>query len=406
MATIYENAFLTIAATKAKGHNEGLHIKGEGERVHINRIPASEIGHGIPEDVYVRLAYSAPGGIKHWDVPSGPDQEHDDEWPLLTRAWVFQERLLSPRMLHFAKKELVWECRTIVSCDCGQEHKQTEDLEFRRLVCNQSIKTADVTPTQLRHLWYAIVGRYSRLMGNLTYESDVFPALSGLASRISGLLGDEYVAGLWRSNLVEGLLWSRESKRDNKSRHQPKSWRAPSWSWASVNDEISFPHSKITLGRRPELHDIYARVVDVACNPTGSQRTGPLSSATLTLSGWISHATVRVSHTERRSQDSGKSLALLDYKLASQHDGWLSPFCADHPEDLIDGESAVCLRLARIDAKDWYLVLVREYPGSDTYKRIGLCQGPDISWKWMSLESWRRRAEQRYHEKTDVIRIV
>ncbi|KAH7095809.1 heterokaryon incompatibility protein-domain-containing protein [Paraphoma chrysanthemicola] len=35
-----------------------------------------------------------------------------EDSPLCQRAWVFQERLLTPRMLHFASDGLYWECRT------------------------------------------------------------------------------------------------------------------------------------------------------------------------------------------------------------------------------------------------------------------------------------------------------
>lgn len=33
-------------------------------------------------------------------------------WPLLSRAWAFQEGQLSPRMLRFSCYEIVWDCRT------------------------------------------------------------------------------------------------------------------------------------------------------------------------------------------------------------------------------------------------------------------------------------------------------
>jgi hypothetical protein len=35
---------------------------------------------------------------------------------------VFQERLLSPRILHLCISELVWECRQITECECRDQH--------------------------------------------------------------------------------------------------------------------------------------------------------------------------------------------------------------------------------------------------------------------------------------------
>ncbi|KAH7152835.1 heterokaryon incompatibility protein-domain-containing protein [Dactylonectria macrodidyma] len=411
MATIYENAFITIAATKAKGHEEGLHHSEEIE-MYMDCIPASEIGHGINEDVYVRLNYDSQGGIKHWDIPDFGESQ-DQEWPLLTRAWVFQERLLSPRMLHFAKKELVWECRTGTFCDCGRRltdaSKEMPDMEFRRLVSSQSIKTSDVTPAQFRALWYAIVERYSRLMGNLTHEGDVFPALSGLATRISGLLDDEYVAGLWWSNMVEGLLWTydiyNERPQPYRIRLPPKSWRAPTWSWASMTDAISYQNHSRFQWTRGNLQEVYARVIDVECTSTGSQKTGPISSAALTLSGWISSAKIQIRRISWGWRLSPEEPSFGLYCTLDRGPYEPSLFI-DHPEDLVDGTRETCLRLARIANQDWYLVLVKETPSSTSFRRVGLFRGPDITWQWTSSESWRRRAQERYNEEKCVMRIV
>jgi hypothetical protein len=44
------------------------------------------------------------------DLPHWPGHDDLGHWPLLERAWAYQERLLSPRVLHFCQDELVWEC--------------------------------------------------------------------------------------------------------------------------------------------------------------------------------------------------------------------------------------------------------------------------------------------------------
>ncbi|KAH6995011.1 heterokaryon incompatibility protein-domain-containing protein [Ilyonectria destructans] len=410
MATIYENAFLTIAATHAKGQEEGLHTDQE-RHTHLECIPASEIGHGISEDIYVRSEHDPKGTIKHWGN-SDPGQA-DKEWPLLTRAWVFQEQLLTPRMLHFTKNELVWECRTGVFCDCGMRspnvESETRDLEFRRLVSSQSIMAKDVTPAQLRALWYDIVQRYSRVMGNLTKETDAFPALSGLASRISGLLGDDYVAGLWRGNIVEGLLWAYcindERSGPYRIRDSPESWRAPSWSWASMTSAISYQHIS-GIGRRGELQEIYASVVEVECTSAGSHQTGSISSAALTLRGWVTYTIIRI---KPRPWGMGWNIAETEFgphcTLEKDDESALSLFL-DHPEEVANGEKAICLRLAKIGNEEWYLVLVRESPTSESFKRIGLYRGDFTRWQWTSPSSWRRRAEQRQDEEKRVLRIL
>jgi hypothetical protein len=39
--------------------------------------------------------------------------------PLLQRAWVFQEQILSPRMIHFGRYEMAWECHSGLQCECS-----------------------------------------------------------------------------------------------------------------------------------------------------------------------------------------------------------------------------------------------------------------------------------------------
>jgi hypothetical protein len=47
--------------------------------------------------------------------------------PLLTRAWAYQERLVSPRFLHFTRHELLWECYRDAGCECTREAPPWDD---------------------------------------------------------------------------------------------------------------------------------------------------------------------------------------------------------------------------------------------------------------------------------------
>jgi hypothetical protein len=76
-------------------------------------------------------------------------------------------------------------------------------------------------------LWHSILWTYGHLA--LTKPSDKLPAISGLARIFAENLNDTYVAGLWRKNLIEGLLWTGLWVR------QAPVYCAPSWSWASVD---------------------------------------------------------------------------------------------------------------------------------------------------------------------------
>ena len=54
-------------------------------------------------------------------------------------------------------------------------------------------------------------------------------------------LRDDYVVGMWRRSIEHQLLWSVEDTRgiyDNSIAPRPVVYRAPSWSWASIDRPI------------------------------------------------------------------------------------------------------------------------------------------------------------------------
>jgi hypothetical protein len=81
----------------------------------------------------------------------------------------------------------------------------------------------------------------------LTYGSDKFPAVAGLAAKVSELINDRYIAGLWHGDIYRGLLWYREM--DEAVPFQP--YRAPSWSWAATNDPILFLNRSDAIAASP-----------------------------------------------------------------------------------------------------------------------------------------------------------
>ena len=69
----------------------------------------------------------------------------------------------------------------------------------------------------------------------MTFDTDKLPAIFGIASVFKNLLEDRYVDGLWENDIYRGLLWYATGDIAEAS-----SYRAPSWSWASIDGAISF----------------------------------------------------------------------------------------------------------------------------------------------------------------------
>jgi hypothetical protein len=65
---------------------------------------------------------------------------HSDDWqrvdvqrvgyPLLNRAWVYQDRFLSRRILHFTKIELTWECMETSTCQSILDRVSLPGLDY------------------------------------------------------------------------------------------------------------------------------------------------------------------------------------------------------------------------------------------------------------------------------------
>jgi hypothetical protein len=148
--------------------------------------------------------------------------------PLRNRGWTLQERELSVRTVFFVRDQMLWECQKRVATEQFPRPRKRGDNNNRLFF----LPSNDVETSVFR--WYTMVYHYTER--ELSFQSDKLPAISGLAEafeEVTELKG--YVAGLWESDLVEGLLWSvRRTFEFSDDAWTSKTYKAPSWSWASV----------------------------------------------------------------------------------------------------------------------------------------------------------------------------
>lgn len=96
------------------------------------------------------------------------------------------------------------------------------------------------------HAWSQILENYTKC--SLTYVKDKLIAIQGIEKVVQQETGLELVAGLWRQYLLESLLW----KARFPGQRQPV-YRAPTWSWASVDGEINTTYLNLFLrGHTPD----------------------------------------------------------------------------------------------------------------------------------------------------------
>ena len=215
------------------------------------------------------------------------------EAPLSKRAWVLQERLLSPRILHFGKSQSYWECAQYSSSElfpCGNLGSMW-NTAFKQNFASVLNFPDSATTEEVHKLWSEVVEMYSRC--SLTVGTDKLVAISSIAARLHRKLGKRYLAGLWESFLEQDLLWQRDH-REEGCRLRPRPYRAPSWSWASIDaGVIQQPN------RDEEAKTLFkllnAKVQMGHCNKFGHVSDAVLSIACSLAAGYLNYFTAELS---------------------------------------------------------------------------------------------------------------
>jgi hypothetical protein len=84
---------------------------------------------------------------------------------------------------------------------------------------------------------------------SLTKSSDKIPALAGVIATLQQTVGDTCHALLWERYFVKSLLWEIARDRPNGAcASRPSEWRAPSWSFASIDGYIDYVERRLQFG--------------------------------------------------------------------------------------------------------------------------------------------------------------
>ncbi|CAO2647093.1 Nn.00g080150.m01.CDS01 [Neocucurbitaria sp. VM-36] len=136
------------------------------------------------------------------------------------------------------------------------------------------------------HVWYSAVKLYN--IRQLTYPSDKLPALAGIASRVHAITHDEYLAGHWRRDLERSLFWQVTAEFNTCTPARVKQYRAPSWSWASVDGAILFNFVDLA----PNMDEPASiEILGASTEVVGGNPFGCISSARLVIKASVVRAT-------------------------------------------------------------------------------------------------------------------
>lgn len=286
MRQVYARAFVNISATASKDSSQGLFRKRD--QSHDWFSTATLNIDGLAESMRCLVL-----DLSFWN-------KYIQQAPVNRRSWVLQERLLSRRVLHMCQDQIAFECRSLDRAECRPRGMPHYYMLRGRLVNGLNMKKIDAaTGRQLRELrlprgpssssgsrtaggrlqemvnsaleednpaskarwdyyehWKRIVEEYTKM--ELTRDEDRLIALSGIARRIRDQINvtdEDYIAGLWKGGLAGQLLWYVNPIAGDKQPLvdlRPKDiagkpiYRAPSFSWASVETHRGVTYGELT----------------------------------------------------------------------------------------------------------------------------------------------------------------
>jgi hypothetical protein len=387
MADVYSNSFLNVAATFSATStgscfsDRKFYHSDQNYFEPRNKAWSTEVlngGHRPSMGLCVRISHC----LSHQHITGDSELLRRQASPLLDRAWVFQERLLAPRTLHFGSSEMTWECNSCLACECGgisETQTPTRGLKPAfAYVCQNRVPREEILD-----LWRKMVEEYTSL--SLTQLSDTPNAVAGLASRISSKLGSDYLAGNWAEDLPQGLLWSVVGNRQSlgERRRSPAiNPSIPTWSWMSLycatqsGAKVSFHQLRnIDQDHRLSVQWCPSVTVSADTNPFGDVPLGHLEITTAVVSGTIKATTTSVRF------------------LVIDKDGSGHVLFSDCPADegVVDGMEVMCMLFGSTRRKLQIVLALKRSMESGCYTRLGLA-------------FWRENFFQHAEVKTVVVR--
>jgi hypothetical protein len=427
MGDVYGHSTITIAAAYALNSYSGfLHKRKHGTIVGNSVDSEGDVPTGdvfvlpCPESwpvnrtVVLQLSTDSP-------IPKFLVRSHKQS-PLKQRAWTLQEQLISRRFISFDEEQLFWECKSgsywegwALDASSLFSWEQSEASELEQMYSqslwhfNPTLIGKSPTGSPLDE-WYLTLEEFKQR--NIKYFTDMLPAISGLAREFALKTGDDYLAGIWKSDFARGLSWHVLSwNAHDGERPETDSTSAPSWSWASQQFHkicgIAEPDILYTFGKERQvahhipLPQLLAPIlVKTEIIPHHSDKLGKIKSGKLFLEGCSRNATILwkpTSTAERtRAHIELPTLRPTNYNqhLGVYMDNWkfVNRWQPDFKVEL------KCLLLFRSGGKSFnflhclLLDKVGEVQDESQYRRCGVMNIKHYNNDPVFLENWERES--------------
>jgi hypothetical protein len=377
MAAVYSNAYVTLAASSSSDGSGGCRLGGPDE-VHFGPVD-------LKFDEIDESGRTTHRAIRVFSKPVGHSVNALRQDPLVTRGWTLQERELSPKVAHYSKDTIRWEC---VSQRATLDYPWSDSLPF-----DGSLRTFDknqltwqstsnwYTDDNVRKngcVWFEVIERYTKR--SLTRQSDVLPAISGIARHFCAKTGDKYHAGLLESHGVTGLIWSIQGEWNNEKNKssRPEEYLAPSWSWASVKGSaVWYWTLKRTEDPEPVDHSFTPEILEISTVPASSDSFSHVKGGVVKMKGLLVLAAALWRDGDNLQQDQ-RSVLVMKPEQRLEMVGTIKFDVPSEAHQVI-----FCLACRRDSTHGWIdaLGLVMTGRNQMEFKRVGLIRSKE-KWWW------------------------
>ncbi len=190
MHDVYQNSILNICASAAAEN--------------------SEASFQCKDTSLIEIDFASEGAeTRRYQLVSSEHLENDiSDSPLRSRAWVYQEDILSKRSLSLTRGQLWWECRQTIACETyplGMPYNLLPENQAARLRAKNELTRhsqasgssfSDDEINRKYWRWYNTIEDYTEC--GLTQPTDKLVASSGVAQSyrdLNRLQDEDYIAG-------------------------------------------------------------------------------------------------------------------------------------------------------------------------------------------------------------------
>jgi hypothetical protein len=231
MASVFRCAYVTLAAASPMAKGNGLELADLPPSTQFRVRPNRKSGDPESQDLRILLRPPEAAGLARLDL------FYDS--PMHGRGWIFQEMVLSSRIVHFVDGQFFWQCQSVFESEDRTMQVNDRQVEWslntpyypNYLVSStRSLDGPMANGDAIKRdfTWWTWVLEHSSR--KLTNPNDDLPSLAGAVDFYRRLSGDEPVVGLWLKEIAFYLSWQVITTDKVPSREPGQ----PSWSWTSI----------------------------------------------------------------------------------------------------------------------------------------------------------------------------